>query len=669
MLKPASGGTALVRRPSSVAVMMAAIALVTSSTIGIGTAAAARAAEAPGGTEHATEPLNSEADESVARLGPIDPGSRVAEFPLPDSASLPSDLEAGPDGTVWVALFGLRQVVRVAISGEVVETVSLNSAPTQFSPDGTGGVWVTEISGRLTHVMSGKAAVEYTVPTVGAGLAETAVLGDYVFFAEADAQQLGRLDWRTGEIKEFPIPGAVSPWGVGAFGDAVWVTDSGCDTIWAFGADGKLRQSFTGQTGLRGVQLIKPEVGDVVAGRILRETRIDSFTLSPDGRLHTKSLTGENGDLTGQVVRRDGGVWFVDREANTIVLSAVPAGASYSVPTRGTQLTGMALAGGRYLWSAERRSGRLVRLDTTVAIDADRIAGTDRFETAVAIARRGEATSSGSAFLVNGDKFPDALAVSAIANYTNTPILLTHAGALPDSTRRELTRMNPKSVTIVGGESSVSPAVEALVRSELPSTKVDRVSGADRYAVSRALVERYAAGAGRPLFVANASNFPDALSAGPAAGRLGGALLLIDGSKTVLTPEERSLVQKYGGTDVRIVGGRLSVRPEIEAALRGLTASITRYDGVDRYAVSTAVNASGVIPGGTPLVASGASFPDALAAASIANGWRTGLFLVHPDCIPDADLTLLAQAESPAIVVIGGEATLSKSVEEIASCP
>lgn len=66
-----------------------------------------------------------------------------------------------------------------------------------------------------------------------------------------------------------------------------------------------------------------------------------------------------------------------------------------------------------------------------------RLAGTDRYSTAAAIAKQGWAQSN-YVVLAYGENFPDALSSGVLANKYNAPILLTKSTNLPNITRQTL---------------------------------------------------------------------------------------------------------------------------------------------------------------------------------------------------------------------------------------
>ncbi|MFN8077513.1 MAG: cell wall-binding repeat-containing protein, partial [Kineosporiaceae bacterium] len=112
-----------------------------------------------------------------------------------------------------------------------------------------------------------------------------------------------------------------------------------------------------------------------------------------------------------------------------------------------------------------------------------RLSGPDRYATAAAVGGRyddGIGTIGGkrTALLATGTRFPDALAAAPVAAKKALPLLLTPPAALPTVTASTLTRLQIEQVVILGGPSSVSPAVEAFVRAL--GIDVTRIAGVSR---------------------------------------------------------------------------------------------------------------------------------------------------------------------------------------------
>lgn len=194
-----------------------------------------------------------------------------------------------------------------------------------------------------------------------------------------------------------------------------------------------------------------------------------------------------------------------------------------------------------------------------LGLGVTRVGGQNRYDTARAIAVKmqtiGWSQYFGTAFVVRGDSFADALAVAPFAYNEGIPVLLTRPGDLPVETERAMRVLGTEHTVVVGGTEAVSDDVA----SRLPGL-VERIAGDDRYATAVRLAT-HAASAGWGDFsfvgVATGRDFPDALSGGAVTGWHGGVLLLTDTERlhpavqralTARSAEIGSL-QVFGGTN------------------------------------------------------------------------------------------------------------------------
>jgi len=101
-----------------------------------------------------------------------------------------------------------------------------------------------------------------------------------------------------------------------------------------------------------------------------------------------------------------------------------------------------------------------------------RVAGVDRYATAVAISQAYFSPGVPAVFLATGTNFPDALAGSAVAGLVEGPVLLTTPTSLPAAVASEITRLAPSKVYILGGTGVVSAAIEAQLAGQFGAGKV-----------------------------------------------------------------------------------------------------------------------------------------------------------------------------------------------------
>lgn len=192
---------------------------------------------------------------------------------------------------------------------------------------------------------------------------------------------------------------------------------------------------------------------------------------------------------------------------------------------------------------------------------------------------------------------------------------------------------------------------------------VDRIGGADRYAVSAATsADRFAPGA-EVAYVASGEVFPDALSGSAAAGLQHGPVLLVarDSVPQVIQDELMRLKPKK----IVILGGTASVSNAVQRILGGLGSTVVRVAGVDRFEVSAAVSAS-TFQTGAPVafVASGAVYADALSGSAAAGTFDAPVLLVSKDQVPGVVADEIDRLRPAKIVVLGGANSVSDTVLE-----
>ncbi|UNK69660.1 cell wall-binding repeat-containing protein [Microbacterium sp. H1-D42] len=294
-------------------------------------------------------------------------------------------------------------------------------------------------------------------------------------------------------------------------------------------------------------------------------------------------------------------------------------------------------------------------VDATVT----RAAGADRYATAAAISRAAfPKTGPRTVYIASGTSFADALSAGPVVAKTGSSLLLTGATALPAATKAELLRLRPAKVVVVGGTGVVSNGVLSQLRALGPS--VTRIGGADRYATSRAVIaSAYGGGAGQRVLIATGRDFPDALSAVPAAQTLSAPVLLVDGKSRKADAATLAALKRLGTKRVTVLGGAGAVSTGVASSF-GKGIAVDRVSGIDRYATSIAVSRLAA-PGTAPhaYIAFGGAFPDALAAASLQKTAPGPLYLSSAECMPVATITDLVRTKAQKVTLLGGSGALS----------
>lgn len=207
-------------------------------------------------------------------------------------------------------------------------------------------------------------------------------------------------------------------------------------------------------------------------------------------------------------------------------------------------------------------------------VSVERIAGDSRYETANEIAARTIAETDmrggydGSAFVVTGANFPDALGASPLAAAKGWPIYL----ADPNGDNAELALvMDAAGVTeaiVLGGTGAVSPSVEATLAAAVGSAS--RIAGADRYATASLVAGYGVTKAGlswNKLAIATGHDFPDALAGGVLQGESSSVMLLtppnlLDAGVASILATNREAI-----SEIRFVGGTGAVSDAVRAAV------------------------------------------------------------------------------------------------------
>ena len=237
-----------------------------------------------------------------------------------------------------------------------------------------------------------------------------------------------------------------------------------------------------------------------------------------------------------------------------------------------------------------------------------KLAGSNRYETAIAVSQEGFAPATAkSVVIVGGHAQLDGLSAAPLASAKYAPILLADPNTgLSDATIKEIARacvyngytqenvqynnvknLKNKTVYIVGGEKSVPAIVEKQLKDKFGVTVV-RLSGMDRVATSLDVAKRltYDGNTNGRMFFVGAEGAADAMSvAGVAAQRY-----------------EKD-VDKNGGSSIKYVKDVVSkagdkVSPILVVPKAGLTRDIRNFlvqDASNDYKVNDKINNLGQI--------------------------------------------------------------------------
>lgn len=302
------------------------------------------------------------------------------------------------------------------------------------------------------------------------------------------------------------------------------------------------------------------------------------------------------------------------------------------------------------------------KIAVTVLPSWVRLSGPDRYDTAVAVAKKGYPDGASTVLIATGHDFPDALAAGPVAVAKKAPLLLTEPGSIPASTLTEIKALHPSTIVIVGGSSAVSPAVANQLKGLSGVKTVDRVGGANRFETSRLLADYGFKSGATTAFVVTGTNFPDAVSVSAPAGAKRAPILLVNGSVATLDSATRAELTKLKVTKTYVAGGTAVVSQGVVKALP----NATRLAGATRFETNLAV-AKAFYPtrADTLYVATGADFPDALVGGVLAAQNQGPLVLVTKNAWPKGTLPYVKSLGFTTGYLLGGTNVLGETLKKL----
>ncbi len=219
-------------------------------------------------------------------------------------------------------------------------------------------------------------------------------------------------------------------------------------------------------------------------------------------------------------------------------------------------------------------SDDVVRQLQALGLKTERIGGSDRFQTARLIAQRFAAKGAlgGTALLATGERHPDALAAGPLTYAGRLPLLLTPTGKLSADTRAALAdpKLGIRKVLVLGGKAAVDDSVVAELKRM--GLSVQRLAGRTRVETAVAVADHTVkALKWKPTtrMLATGTDFADALTVAPLAGRAQRPLLLTESAASLGRPTLDALRAGCKAiTHIQIVGGSAAISDRVATQAR-----------------------------------------------------------------------------------------------------
>ena len=288
-----------------------------------------------------------------------------------------------------------------------------------------------------------------------------------------------------------------------------------------------------------------------------------------------------------------------------------------------------------------------------------RLAGNDRYQTAVAISKSDWAKSD-NVILANGTNFPDALVGSSFAYSIDAPILLTPSNTLDSSTKAEIERLGAKNIYILGNNESVSQTVQG----SLSGYNVVRIGGTDVLDTAVKVGEKLRETTKfDTVVISTEENFPDSLAIAPFSAKY--AMPILFSEKDKLRDDTKKALQDWGIKKVIITGGTAVVSSAVESELNSMGITVTRLAGNDRYDTCLEIVKHFEAQSGgysQISIATGNDYPDSLSGAVLAAKNNTPLILVNKDTVKSNVAQYINAKSISKAFIFGGTAVVSDNV-------
>jgi putative cell wall-binding protein len=303
---------------------------------------------------------------------------------------------------------------------------------------------------------------------------------------------------------------------------------------------------------------------------------------------------------------------------------------------------------------------------TPTGVSTARVAGIDRFATAVEISKSLAAPGGSVVYIASGRNYPDALSAAPAAALQSGTLLLVEPDSVPPSFVAEIQRLAPSLIVVVGSEQAVSARVYDQLSGLAPSIRRD--GGENRFDTSRIVTEN-AFPSSATAYIATGNGFPDALAASAAAGHRDAPVILVDGTATTVAPETLQLLTDLGVTRIIIAGSSVVVSDGVQASLATVPgATVTRLAGTNRFGTASALARDAFPTSATVYVAVSNNFPDALAGAVLAGSRGSALLLSPTPCMMRQTAQDIVDLKATSMVMLGSSAVLGSGVSSFLNC-
>lgn len=309
---------------------------------------------------------------------------------------------------------------------------------------------------------------------------------------------------------------------------------------------------------------------------------------------------------------------------------------------------------------------------TSLYLDVYELEGFSRYDTSVSIANHGWHWQQPESVVIGrGDVPIDALTGSVLASALDSPLLLTQSNVLTASVEKELDRLKPNKVYILGEEEfAISQEVENVLNEKFGESNVIRIAGTTRrdtaYQIAKEVHKH--TNPNEIFITTDDETSSDPLAIAPYAGENGIPILLTkEGS---LNEKIQKYINEKGIKKATIIGGEAAISSTVESQLSNMIGlgNVERVYGFTRFNTNTAIveeyyDTDSI---GKLFITQGNETADALSASPLASKLGAPIILTKTDKIPSETNTWLTEniTAKPNIYFLGGPVAVSESTRE-----
>ncbi|MGL4731376.1 MAG: cell wall-binding repeat-containing protein [Clostridium sp.] len=285
----------------------------------------------------------------------------------------------------------------------------------------------------------------------------------------------------------------------------------------------------------------------------------------------------------------------------------------------------------------------------------DRVFGQNRIETSIEISKKGWKSGADNVFITYGYDFADALTVTPLAKKYNGPILLSGKNGLDNNTIKEIQRLNPKKVFILGGEKVLSKNTEAQLK-KIKIANIERIFGNNRYETALKVSEKL--NNTDMLFISNGQAYADALSIASIAAQKECPILYTNSKE--IPKAITNYISKVKPSKIYFVGGNKVIEDSVLKTVK----KAERISGENRY--DTNKNAllkfNNEISYENVYFACGNNFADALSVSPMAALSKSPIILTGEKLDKGLEKVINDNITSTSkLTIVGGEKVVAKN--------